>query len=120
MNEDNLTAFVLSEDASLQEAMARIETNSSRCVVLVTDAGKAVATLSEGDIIRALLRGADLHARCKPFAEPGFRFLSDRDFVQATELVARGITVIPVVDSEMHLTSVLTIPDVISHISGSK
>ncbi len=56
------TPLVLPSKRSIREAVERIEAGGAGIALLVDDEGRLLATLSDGDVRRALLNDADLSA----------------------------------------------------------
>src|SRR5579871_4382953 len=54
--------FIISEDASILEALALIDKTAHGIVFVVEESGKLSGTLTDGDIRRALLRGNSLES----------------------------------------------------------
>ncbi len=101
--------FTIGVNGTLLDAAARIEANHSRSVLIV--AGDVVeGVISEGDIMRALLRGADIRSPLRDFVHHDFKYLRERNHDQALELARRfGISLVPVVDEKMRLKDVITL-----------
>ena len=99
------------------DAVETIEHNHSRCTIIVED-DKVVGILSEGDILRAFLKGADVRAPISNYFNPSFKFLTDFDRKAALQLFRdHGITLIPVVDKDLHLTAVVTWKDILDSVT---
>lgn len=111
-----LDDFMVPESATLLDAVEVIDNNHSRCA-MVMSGEKVVGIISEGDIMRALLRGADIHAPLAEYANPSFKFLERRDHAKALELFRRhGISLLPVLNRELHLIDVVTLRDVLEQV----
>ena len=109
---NNLDNFAIRDTATMHDAIALIQKNNSRCVVVLGVERKVVGVFSEGDVLRAILNGVDVHAPLKTLIRPSFRFLRSRDLAEARRLFFGGITLVPVIDAEFRLTDVLTLRDV--------
>lgn len=108
--------FTITRRATLLDAVARIERNHSRAVI-VTEGEKVIGVVGEGDILRALLNGVDIHAQLDDFVQHNFKYLHAPDPEECIELFKRhGITMVPVVDREFRLTGVLTLGQVLEGI----
>ena len=109
--------FVVPQNATLLDAVQRIQGNHSRAVMVTEREGeedKIIGVISEGDVMRALLHGVDVHAPLEGFLRPDFKFLRERDLAQALRLFSRfGITMVPVVDPHFRLLDVVTLRDVL-------
>jgi CBS domain-containing protein len=111
---NQLDKYCVRDSATMLEAVAAIQTNNSRCVVVVNEAGKIVGVFSEGDVLRALLAGVDVHTPLRSLVKPSFRHLRTRDLDAARELIISGLTLIPVISDDHRLESVITIKDIFS------
>jgi dTDP-4-amino-4,6-dideoxygalactose transaminase len=92
---------ILDHDADLRQAMHVLESSSIKICVVVDATGKVQRTVTDGDVRRALLGGADLTAEVTdlpgqpPFVLPD----STERTTLASELKARDIDVIVLVDA---------------------
>ena len=112
----DLGLFTVEATATIYQALERIELNKSRCV-LVVEQGKVVGTCSEGDVVRALLRGISVYAPLNDVLNPGFMYLTSRDLGKAHQLFARHLlSLIPVVDSEFQLRDVITLGELLQEL----
>jgi CBS domain-containing protein len=108
--------FTITIAATLLDAAARIEANHSRSVIVLAD-DVVEGVISEGDILRALLRGADIRAPLRDFVHHDFKYLRSPDYPQALELAKRfGISLIPVVDEKMRLKEVLPLSKILERV----
>jgi CBS domain-containing protein len=112
-----LNLYTVESNGTLLDAAKAIAKNRSRCVV-VMNSKKLVGVISEGDLIRALLRDTDIHSKMDPFIQHGIFFLYERNMVKALEIFrTHGISLIPIVNSELGLEDVITIQDILSQVS---
>jgi CBS domain-containing protein len=112
--------FTIASSGTLMDAAARIEANHSRSV-FVLSGDVVTGVISEGDILRALLRGVDIHAPLQDFVRYDFKYLRERDLSQALHLVRQfGITLIPVVDAQLRLVDVIRLPEILAAVSPSQ
>jgi CBS domain-containing protein len=112
----DLRYFTVEAGARLLDAAEAIAHNRSRCVIVV-DGGKVTGVISEGDLVRALLGGADIHAPLETFAQVGFKFLVQRDLARALDLMRQhGISLIPVLTPGLGLSDVITLADVLARV----
>jgi CBS domain-containing protein len=109
---NNLDEFSIRDSATVRDAIELIQKNNSRCVIVLGVQGKAIGAFSEGDVLRAILAGVDMHAPLKSLIKPSFRYLHKRDVAEARKLILNGITLVPVLDPEFRLIDVLTLRDV--------
>ena len=113
----NLAKYVLSLDGTLLDAIEAIKNNRSRCVMLMSG-DRVAGALSEGDIMSALLQNADVHAPAGEYVRHNFKFLSERNLAKALKLMREfGVTLVPVVDRDLHLIDVITLGDILSRVT---
>jgi CBS domain-containing protein len=108
----NLQNFCIRDSATMEDAIAMIQKNNSRCVIVIGVAQKVVGVFSEGDVLRAILAGTDVHTPLRSLIKPSFRYLQSADIPAARKLFLDGITLVPVIDTDFRLTGILTLKDV--------
>jgi len=106
--------FAIRDSATMKEAIELIQRNNSRCVIVIGVEGKVVGVFSEGDVLRAILKGVDVHAPLRALIKPSFRYLKERDIAAARKLIVAGITLVPIIDPDFRLVDVLTLSDVLA------
>ena len=120
MNDHNAGEYTVPDSATLIDAVDIIAHNHSRCAIIVSGE-KVTGIISEGDIMRGLLKGADIHAPLAGFTNPSFKFLRSRDLNVALDLFREhGISLLPVLDMNFSLLSVVLLNDVLDKVSLSK
>ena len=102
-----LIKYVIGEDKLIEEAIAMIELNSSRCVIVHKNNNKVVGIVSEGDILRGVLKGLSIHAPVKQIMNTNFVHLMSKDNDRMISLFKKGITLIPILDENYYLTEVV-------------
>ncbi len=119
MAEHGADDFTIPDSATLLDAVDVITHNHSRCAITI-DGDKVTGIISEGDIMRALLKGADIHAPLASFTNPSFKFLESRDLAAALVLFRQhGISLVPVLDKNFALIDVVLLVDVLEKASLS-
>ncbi len=102
--------YVADIDSSIEEAWTMIEANRHRSVVVV-DKGKAVGTLSDGDLRKAMLARRLLSTSVKEVMNTNFIFLTQDKKAEAEKIFQkRDIFLIPIVDDRMKLVDIWTAP----------
>lgn len=110
----NLSEYTIGPDATLLDAVAKINKNRSR-TVLVVESGKLTGLISEGDVLRALLRGVDTHTLAPEVANRSFRFLTHTDRSAAFHLFQQHtFGLVPVVDEAFRLVDVITLDAILA------
>ncbi len=110
-----LSNFLIHESATMEDAIALIQKNNSRCVIVKGISGKVVGVFSEGDVLRAILSGVDIHTPLRGLFKPSFQYMQTRDLFTARKILTTGITLIPVVTEDFELQSVITLQDVFTN-----
>jgi len=110
------TKFVASLGITLKEACIKIQLNDCRGLVLEHN-GILHGVLCEGDIIRAFINGAtpsgliDEYVNVSPLSFLGTDSERSAKFLK---LFKQGITIVPVVDEQKRILSIITINGEIS------
>lgn len=92
--------FYINENNSILEAMQKINKNSRR-LLFVQDEGVLLATITDGDIRRWILKGGDLRAEVKRAANYNPKCLQEGQAHLASSIMKEyGIDVIPIVDKK--------------------
>lgn len=100
--------YVVESGATLQDALALIEANRHRSLVVVADSGAVVGTLSDGDVRKALLRGRLLVTPVSDVMNTRFIALRDGERPRAKAIFDEThIFLIPVVDGQSRLVDVI-------------
>lgn len=111
---EKLSDFCVSPEATFIDAIAKIERNHTRSA-LVLSGQKVIGVLSEGDILRALLNGADVYSPIKPFVQKSFKYLLKEDDAEFLGFVKRfGITMAPILGEDFSLKGVMKLQDLLS------
>ena len=109
----NLTLYKIDYAETLLSAAKVISLNKSRCAV-VTSKDKAIGVFSEGDLLRALLKGADIHSKLKPYVNHGLVFLEERSLKKALPIFKRmEITLLPVLSKDLTLIDVILLGEIL-------
>jgi CBS domain-containing protein len=103
--------FVVVESQLIEEAIELIEINRSRCVIIINKQNKVVGILSEGDILRSILKGISLLSPIKNVMVTNFKYVFDKYDSKVKEYFKQGITLIPVLSSSNELIDVVTFTD---------
>lgn len=106
----DVETFQLYKNASFLEALKKINATSRGFAVVVDEKKKAVGTLTDGDIRRALLDGKELSDSIKGVYRTAFVRLGIEDGIaQAISCFKSGaINFLPILDEKGHLCNILT------------
>lgn len=112
-----LSDFTIAHDETLLAAASVIQANHARCCIVLNTQSKVVGVFSDGDILRALLDGVDTYTPLSKLVKGNFLYLKSNDIKKSFELIkSRLITLIPIVDDEFNLRSVITLSDILSQV----
>lgn len=100
--------YVVESSASLRDALALIEENRHRSLVVVSDRGAVVGTLSDGDARKAMLKGHLLVTPVSDVMNTNFIALRDEERPKAKDIFLKThIFLIPVIDEKAKLVDVI-------------
>jgi CBS domain-containing protein len=107
--DSSLTRFLVRPDQTLEEALAVIEGNGHRSVVVVDGRGAVVGTLSDGDARKAILEHRLLSTPVERVMNVNFKALEPARASEAAAIFEQEhIFLIPVVDEHGKLVDLLT------------
>ena len=104
--------FIIYENNLIEESLLVIKANNSRCCIVLSRNNKVIGTLSEGDIIKSLIKGISLKARVETIMKTNFFYLEnedDKDFIK--EKFYSGYTLIPILNKDRELINVINFLD---------
>jgi len=120
---DNLDDILISADASISEAMAAIDRGAVGIALLVDGGRRLRATITDGDIRRAILDGAGpeapvttlLERRPLEYQNPTVAWASTDRQQLLRMMQSKTIRQVPLVDDEMRVVDVALLADLIDH-----
>ena len=105
----SLELFLISETASLRDALTQLDANHQGIILTTNSSGVTVGLATDGDIRRKLLEGASLDDAVASCANPNFVWA---DSVTSRELLLKQldhrIQVIPLLDADRRLTGIVS------------
>lgn len=110
----NFQELFIAPDGTVADAVQMLERNSQK-ICLVTDSGKLIGTVTDGDIRRGLLRGVTINASVTEVMNANPRVAaeeSDRDQLRAL-MTEQGLLHMPVIDKNSTLTGVITLNELV-------
>lgn len=107
--------YILSFDSSLEETMKAITANRKGAIIIVDDRMHLVGVVSDGDIRRAMLKGAIMQTPIKQLINYDVRFIKDTDkktIADPADILAANthINLFPVVDAKNVVVDVVARP----------
>ena len=105
-----LDKFLINKNALINDAIIKIEANSNGFVLVENDVKQVLGTLTDGDIRRALLAGAQLSDLALNYINKNFIFLYDNSIEHESiyKKLDQEITFIPVLDENKRLLKFIT------------
>jgi CBS domain-containing protein len=103
----DLKKFNISDNKLIEEAIEMIELNETRCVIVHNAADKVIGVVSEGDILRAILKGINTKSPVKQIMNINFTYLKEKDDDKIIALFKRGITLIPILSQDFRLIDIV-------------
>ena len=102
--------YIISENASVKDALIAIDgtTHKAQTLVVVDNNNKMVGTLTDGDIRRGLINGADLNTMVEVIMHRNFKFIRNNDNIAAAlkDFRLRQIYFVPILDDDNHIVRV--------------
>ena len=109
MNKVKSSKYILNKNSSIQDALNKFRINRFRAA-LILEKNKVIGSISEGDIIRALITGISLHAPIIKYMNTNFKFLKDEKKFEINKLIIRyNISLIPICDKKLFLKDILVV-----------
>ena len=110
-----LEKYIINSDENLERVISKIILNSKR-TVLVVFKKKIIGTISEGDVLRALLQNKNLFSPAKSIMNKSFKYVksnySNTDIKNI--FMKYNLNILPVLDKKFHLKKIITLKDIIS------
>jgi len=109
-----LADYTVPQDATLLDAAAKIARNSSR-TAMIEATGRIIGIISEGDILNALLQGANIYAPLQKYGRASFKYLKTRDYGEAWKIFRKHqISLLPIVSESFELLDVITLGEMLA------
>lgn len=109
MKHTEMLRYMIVKNATIREAMEKIDANAHRTLIVVDDEEKVVGALSDGDIRKSLLRGQIMETVVEDIMNVNFVYLTEGSQEKAKERFRElHIIVIPIVDKAMKLLDIVT------------
>ena len=109
MDKQQIELFTVNDGSTIEHALAQIERNSHRSVIVVDDSQRVVGTLSDGDVRKAMLAHRLLTTPVGEIMNLNFVSVQSEDLERAPALFEKyHLFIIPVVGPSNELVDVLT------------
>lgn len=108
MNKMDVGLFIGHQSLKMVDALKKIDKNALGVLFVVDDESKLVGALSDGDIRRWLIKTGDLNAPIANAMNRKPKYLTCDELKLSQNIMSENyISVVPVVDTEMHVVDVL-------------
>lgn len=105
--------FKIESNSTILEAIDKISLNSYRTVIVV-EKEKVLGVLSEGDILKVILKNIDLKANIKIAMNKSFKFVKIGQEHKAKEIFKKHLVgIVPVLNKKMELIKIIKINQII-------
>jgi len=101
--------YTISDNQLIEVAIEMIEMNNSRCVIVTNTNGKVLGVLSEGDILRSILKGVSIKSPVKNIMMINFKYLLAKDDEKIMAWFKEGITLIPILSEGAYLKDIIVL-----------
>jgi mannose-1-phosphate guanylyltransferase/mannose-6-phosphate isomerase len=106
----NLIKFTIKENESIMSALKKIELNKKGFLIIIDINKKVLGTLTDGDLRRAFIKGADINDNISNIYSKNYKYLSIHDsFSKVVEIFkSKKIEFLPIVNENLLLTNIIT------------
>lgn len=114
-----MNKYCVRDNYTLFEVIESFQKNHDRVACVLNSNEKIIGVVSQGDIIRALCDGVSMRAKVDKIIRSSFIFLKERDLERAYTIFKKEkITMLPIVDDDFRLVSVITLIDIFEYIES--
>lgn len=108
MNKNEIDIFIGNHSLKMVDALKKIDKNALGILFVVDDENRLIGALSDGDVRRWLIKTGDLSAALSAAMNQKPKYVT-RDNLQVAQKIMSElyISVVPVVDSEMHIVDIV-------------
>lgn len=120
MEKKDTRTVIVSKNYTILETIQSFQVNHDR-VALVEDNNKIIGLVSQGDILKELLRGVQMHSLVENIMNRNFRYMNNYDMEKAYQLFKKHkLTMIPVLSESNELQDIITLDDVYTYLENKK
>lgn len=106
---------------TILEVMQSFEENIERVAIVRNDDKQVIGVISQGDIIKSIVRGVDVHSQIRNILKPSFMYLKEKDIRRGFEIVkSKGVTLIPILDDGYQLIGVIKLSELLQMLEFKK
>lgn len=110
---DSVSKLTIRSNTSLRDAIAAIDKGAKQIALVTDDHGHMLATVTDGDVRRGLLRGVGLNDPVSAIMQTKFQAIKMSQGPKAAKLLMqeRGVHHVPIVDEEGRLVDLAYVDD---------
>lgn len=109
-----INKYIITESGTTNQAIELIQHNHERVIFVVDKKSRVIGTVSEGDILRSILRNQSINIKISAIMNKSFKFLTKENKKEAKKLIKKfGITIIPVITKNFKIKTLVRLKDVI-------
>lgn len=113
--------YCVSESYTIKEVLERFENSNDRVAVVINASNKVIGVISQGDILRALSAGTDIHVHINQIIKNSFLHLYCKDMKEAYSIFKKKkITLLPVINYSNELIDVITLDDIFEYMEAQQ
>jgi CBS domain-containing protein len=119
--DNSFAKYCIHESETVLNAIERIDGNDMKTIFVLNDSEKVVGVVSQGDILRAIIKGTTLYVQVSKIMTTSFSYLKKKDFQRAVELFkTKYFSLIPVLSDDFKLKDIILFTDVIANLVPKK
>lgn len=115
-----MNKYIISQTATIKDSLVVLNRISSdtQSLLVVDDDGKMVGTLTDGDIRRGLISGAELKDSVKTIMHRDYKYIRQTEFdvIHLKHFREHKVYFIPILDKENHIVDVVNLQKYKSHL----
>lgn len=106
--------YTISNKSTIIEALKFIEINGAKTVVVISEANKVIGVISQGDVLRSLIRGVNVKGKIINITNTSYKFLKE-DFSKSEviDYFKKGIDLLPVINPDGTLKETMRVKEYI-------
>jgi len=106
--------YLINYKSTIKEALVQLDISLGKALFIVDNANKVLASISDGDIRRALIKGHSISEPALSIAHKSFKFIQQNTTKkeELEQFKANKITLIPILNSKMELVKIIDISQI--------
>ena len=96
----NPKKILISANKKIQDALDKLELTQEKLLICINESKKFVGVINDGDIRRAIIKGANLNEKIKKYVNLNASIVTEQiSEKEASKLITSRVMVLPVIDS---------------------